>query len=314
MRRLLEPKALPCRRVARAHRQGRVGRGRAKGFVVVHPPALQAQVHVPTSATHRAHRRQLHHPQALEDEFDLPACRVGLTDGVGVERVGVDVGEVEPILGALGDPDRDEAQATSSGASGGLLLNRRLHRPLSVELDGPGLALGISVHVVLERRAQGGHFARVRALAGAVAPPVPTADWHRAARCAANPAPRATSNPHEASTRPIDTPFPDTRRLRSYPPAHGVRGMFERRSDLVRFLAVVETGGLARAAERLDMAQTHSAASWRGSNAISVRGCSSAPPPACGPPSSAPRSPSPRAASCASSAPSTRPPRPHAGN
>ena len=31
--------------------------------------------------------------------------------------------------------------------------------------------------------------------------------------------------------------------------------MFERRSDLVRFLAVVETGGLGRAAERLDMTQ-----------------------------------------------------------
>ena len=31
--------------------------------------------------------------------------------------------------------------------------------------------------------------------------------------------------------------------------------MFERRSDLVRFLAVVETGGLGRAAEHLDMTQ-----------------------------------------------------------
>ena len=45
--------------------------------------------------------RQLFEPvvrlQCLEDELDLPACRVGLSDGVGVERVRVDVGEVEPI-------------------------------------------------------------------------------------------------------------------------------------------------------------------------------------------------------------------------
>ena len=93
---------------------------------------------------------------------------------------------------------------------------------------------------VLERRAQGGHFARAHSPARS--PPVPTANWNRAARCAANPARRAMSNPHETSTRPIDTLFPATRRL--YPPAHGVRGMFERRSDLVGFLAVVETGGL----------------------------------------------------------------------
>ena len=42
--------------------------------------------------------------QVLEDEFDLPT-RVGLSDGVGVEQVRVDVGQVEPILCAVGEPD-----------------------------------------------------------------------------------------------------------------------------------------------------------------------------------------------------------------
>ena len=39
------------------------------------------------------------------------------------------------------------------------------------------------------------------------------------------------------------------------PTASEVRAMFEKRSDLARFLAVVETGGIGRAAERLDMIQ-----------------------------------------------------------
>ena len=55
--------------------------------------------------------------QLLEDELDLPACRVSLGDGVGIEGIRLDVGQVEPILGALGESDRDQPQATSNGAS-----------------------------------------------------------------------------------------------------------------------------------------------------------------------------------------------------
>ena len=47
--------------------------------------------------------------QLLEDQFDLPASRVGLSNALGIERIGVDVGEVEPILGALGEANRDQA-------------------------------------------------------------------------------------------------------------------------------------------------------------------------------------------------------------
>ena len=54
--------------------------------------------------------RQLFEPvvgfQFFEDELDFSACRVGLSDGVCVERIGVDVGEVEPIFAALGQSDR----------------------------------------------------------------------------------------------------------------------------------------------------------------------------------------------------------------
>ena len=58
--------------------------------------------------------RQLVEPvvrvQFLEDELALPSCRVGLSDTVCVERFGVDVGEVEPMFAAVGEPDRDKAQ------------------------------------------------------------------------------------------------------------------------------------------------------------------------------------------------------------
>ena len=39
--------------------------------------------------------------------------QIGLSYGVGVERLGVDVGEVEPILDALGESDCDQTQATA---------------------------------------------------------------------------------------------------------------------------------------------------------------------------------------------------------
>ena len=56
--------------------------------------------------------------QLLEDQFDLPASRVGLSNALGIERIGVDVGEVEPILGALGEANRDQAHTTANGTSG----------------------------------------------------------------------------------------------------------------------------------------------------------------------------------------------------
>ena len=56
--------------------------------------------------------------QLLEDQFDLAASRVGLRNGLGIERIGVDVGQVEPILGALGEPNRDQARTTANGTSG----------------------------------------------------------------------------------------------------------------------------------------------------------------------------------------------------
>ena len=39
--------------------------------------------------------------------------------------------------------------------------------------------------------------------------------------------------------------------------------MFEKRSDTVRFLAVVEADGLGRAADRLDMTQPALKGGWR---------------------------------------------------
>ena len=47
--------------------------------------------------------------QFLEEEFNLPACRMDLGDRVGVERYGGDVGQVEPILGAPGESGPDQA-------------------------------------------------------------------------------------------------------------------------------------------------------------------------------------------------------------
>ena len=55
--------------------------------------------------------------QLLEDELDSPARRVDLRDGIGVERIGADVGEVESILSALGKSDRHQAQETACSAS-----------------------------------------------------------------------------------------------------------------------------------------------------------------------------------------------------
>ena len=72
--------------------------------------------------------------QLLEDQLDLPARRVGLRNGLGIERIGVDVGQVEPILGALGESDRDEAQATANGASGpGVDTSLERHLDFDVE-------------------------------------------------------------------------------------------------------------------------------------------------------------------------------------
>ena len=68
--------------------------------------------------------------QFFEDELDLPACRVGLSDGVCVERVRVDVGEVEPILAAVGESDRDQTQTTPSGTA-----DAAIHATLERHLD-----------------------------------------------------------------------------------------------------------------------------------------------------------------------------------
>ena len=65
-----------------------------------------------------------------EDAFDLPARRTGLSDGVGVERVRVDVGEVEPTVAAVGESDRDQTQATPSGAA-----DAAIHATLERHLD-----------------------------------------------------------------------------------------------------------------------------------------------------------------------------------
>lgn len=100
--------------------------------------------------------------QLLEGEFGLPTCRVGLTDGVGVERIAVDVGDVRPIPVALGEPDRDQTQAGANRTPGARVhatLERHLHsdieevllksagqllEPNALELDGAPaqLALG----------------------------------------------------------------------------------------------------------------------------------------------------------------------------
>ena len=54
--------------------------------------------------------------QFFEDEFNLPACRVGLSNALSIQRIGVDVGQVEPILGALGESDRYQAHTTANRA------------------------------------------------------------------------------------------------------------------------------------------------------------------------------------------------------
>ena len=43
----------------------------------------------------------------------MPARREGLSHGVGVERIHVDVGEVESIPGTHGESDRDQPHATA---------------------------------------------------------------------------------------------------------------------------------------------------------------------------------------------------------
>ena len=72
--------------------------------------------------------------QLLEDKLDLPARRVGLSDGVGVERIQVDFGQGEPILGAVGEPDRDQPQTTANGASGAG-VDAMLERHLDFDIE-----------------------------------------------------------------------------------------------------------------------------------------------------------------------------------
>ena len=102
--------------------------------------------------------------QLLEDQFDLPASRVGPSNALGIERIGVDVGEVEPILGALGEANRDQAHPTANGTSGtgvdatlerhldldvedlSLQSAGHLFEPLALEVDGTPAPLTVNGH------------------------------------------------------------------------------------------------------------------------------------------------------------------------
>ena len=82
--------------------------------------------------------RQLVEPvvsfQFFEDELDLPACRVGVSDMLCVERVRVDVDEVEPVFIALGEPDGEKAQTAPSGAPDGA-IHATLKRHLDFDVE-----------------------------------------------------------------------------------------------------------------------------------------------------------------------------------
>ena len=75
----------------------------------------------------------------------MPARREGLSDGVGVERIRVGVGEVESILGTLGESDRDEPHSTAYAAPDAG-IHPSLERGLDIDVE--DISLQSASHLV----------------------------------------------------------------------------------------------------------------------------------------------------------------------